>query len=358
MRSKTKNAIISTTFLISLCAWSAHASKAPQQVVAAQVQQTEVVESIEALGTLKASESVEVMATVTERVKSIHFNDGQTVEAGQVLVRLQNAEETASLQELKIATENAKQQYERYVPLFRRGDISQATLDEYKREWDLARAKEAVIEARLNKLTLKAPFAGQVGLRQISEGALLTPGTLVTTLQDVAHLKLDFSVPSRFLTELKVGDQVAAVSDAYPGQVFQAQVETLVPTVDPVTRSVQVRAKLDNPQSKLLPGMLMKVEMKQAPKQILFIPETSIVPVADKHFVYQLQPQESGLYKVARKQVELGLRRPGLVQVVSGLRQGDRVISEGALRVRPGQEVKVLDKIERKSVFADEDSQP
>lgn len=324
------------------------------QVVAAGVEQQTLVQTIEALGTIKPSESVEVTATVTERVVSIHFEDGQFVDKGQVLVKLDSQELEATLQELKIATENTKQQYQRYLPLFRRGDVSQATLDEYKREWDLARAKEAVVEARLQKMTLSAPFSGQVGLRQISEGALLTPGTLVTSLQDMQHLKLDFSVPSRFFTEMAQGDQVLATSEAYPDKSFSAEIETILPSVDTTTRSIQVRAKLTNHQAQLLPGMLMKIAMQQTPKSVLFVPETAIIPVAENHFVYQLIADENGLFKVKRQQVVLGIRQPGLVQIVSGLNGGDKVISEGALRVRPGQIVKALEKIDRKSVFADE----
>lgn len=328
------------------------ANKTAPQVVAADVFEQTIVQTIESLGTLKASESVEISSTVTERVQSIHFQDGDQVKKSQLLVQLENQEVRANLTELKIATENAKQEYQRYLPLFRRGDVSQSTLDEFKREWDLARAKESVVEARLNKLTLSAPFSGRVGLRLISEGALLTPGTIVTTLQDLALLKLDFSIPSRFLTELNVGDQVVAHTEAFPEQTFTAEIETILSTVDVATRSVQVRAKLSNENDILLPGMLMKVSIQQTPKQALLIPETSIVPVAENHFVYQLIAQPDGLYKVARKQVQIGLRQPGLVEIKSGLNVGDKVVSEGALRVRPGQVVKALTKIERKSEYA------
>lgn len=317
----------------------------PQSVVSAQVFEQKVVEYIQALGDLKASESVEISSTVTEKVDSIHFNDGDLVDKAQVLVQLKNAEELATLDELKIATNNAKQLYDRYLPLYKRGDIAQSTLDEYKREWDLARAKEAVLQARIDKLRLSAPFAGRVSLRQVSEGALLTPGSVVTTLQDLAEMKLDFSVPSRFLTELNVGDQVVAKTDAYVGQEFVAQIETILPTVDIRTRSVSVRAKLSNPDNRLLPGMLMNVELQQQPRSVLLVPETSIVPIAEHHYVYKLVLESDGFYKINRVKVTLGLRQPGLVEVKSGLKLGDKVVSEGALRVRPGQVVKAMDKL-------------
>lgn len=324
------------------------------QVVATPVTQQTIVNSLEALGTLHARESVALSSTVTERVASIHFNDGDTVKKGQVLVRLVSLEEQASLAELKIATEDAQRQYERFVPLFRRGDVSQSILDERKREWDLARAKEQVVQARLDKLTLVAPFSGRVGLRQISVGALLTPGTVVTSLVDMSEVKLDFSLPSRFLSELSIGHKVEVTTDAYPGEVFVGEVETLLSQVDVTTRSVQVRAKLDNSSEKLLPGMLMKVSLQQTPRAALFVPETAIVPVAEKQFVYVLNPHENGLFKLVRKQVKLGSRQPGLVEVVSGLKMGERVVSQGALRVRPGAIVQALDNVKRLSDFADQ----
>lgn len=319
------------------------------QVVVAKVEQRTIVNSIEALGTLVANESVDLNASVTERVISLHFEDGQQVEKGQVLVRLHSREEEASLRELKIATEDAKRQYERFVPLHRRGDVSQSILDERKRDWDLARAKEAVLEAKVDKLTIRAPFSGRVGAREISLGALLTPSQVITRLQDTSKMKLDFAVPTRFLTELTPGHRIEATTDAYPNEVFVGEIETVMPQVDVITRGVQVRAVMMNEQARLYSGMLMKVRLQQAPRQALFIPETAIVPIADKQFVYVVMPQEDGLAKLARREVVLGAREPGLVEVVSGLKLEQTVVSQGALRVRPGMVVKPMDGLKRLS---------
>ena len=357
MRFKSMRLIFTSSLIGFLLATYGLVSQAnqPQSVVSAEVFEQQIIENIQALGDLKASESVEISSTVTEKVDSIHFNDGDFVKKGQLLVQLKSAEERATLDELKIATDNAKQLYDRYLPLYKRGDIAQSTLDEYKREWDLARAKEAVLQARLEKLKLSAPFSGRVSIRQISEGALLTPGTVVTKLQDLAEMKLDFSVPSRFLTELKVGDKVLAKTDAYAEQEFVAQIETILPTVDIRTRSVPVRAKLSNPDNRLVPGMLMNVELQQKPRSVLFVPETAIVPIAEHHYVYQLKSESDGLYKISRIKVTLGLRQPGLVEVKSGLKLGDKIVSQGALRVRPGQVVKAMDKLPVQSKM-DEDT--
>jgi membrane fusion protein (multidrug efflux system) len=319
------------------------------QVVVAKVESRSVVEVIDSLGNLVPNEAVELNASVTERVVSLHFEDGEQVEKGQVLVRLNSAEEEASLRELKIATEDAKRQYERFLPLFRRGDVSQSILDERKREWDLARAKEAVLEARVDKLTIRAPFSGRVGAREISLGALLTPSQRITRLQDSARMKLDFSVPTRFLNELQPGHRIEATTDAYPNEVFVGEIETIMPQIDTLTRTFQVRGVLPNAQGRLYSGMLMKVRLQQAPREALFIPETAIVPIAEKHFVYVLNLQEGGLAKLVRREVTLGMRQPGWVEVVEGLKQGQVVVSEGALRVRPGMEVKPLDALKRLS---------
>ncbi|WFE69095.1 efflux RND transporter periplasmic adaptor subunit [Thiomicrospira sp. R3] len=342
-------------WLLASLSFFAYANSNVPQVIVGTVSGETIVETINALGTLSARESVALSVSVTERVESIHFQDGQQVNKGQVLVRLVSQEERASLDELNIVTQDAKRQYERFVPLFQRGDISQSILDERKRDWDLARAREAVLQARLEKLTLVAPFSGQVGLRQVSEGSLLTPGTVVAELKDLSQMKLDFTVPSRFLTELAPGLTLSTETDAYSNQRFSGQIETILPQVDPVTRSVQVRANIDNTEGLLMPGMLMKVTLQQQPRSVLFIPETAIVPIADKQFVYVLNPDEDGLFKLQRKQVQLGMRQPGLVEVVSGLKLGDKVVSEGALRVRPAQLVRALDKLERKSDMADQE---
>lgn len=346
---------LSRVWLFASLPFFAFANPNPQQVIVGQVTGETIVETINALGTLSARESVALSVSVTERVSSLHFQDGEQVKKGQVLLRLVSEEERASLAELKVATQDAQRQYERFVPLFQRGDVAQSVLDERKRDWDLAKAREAVMQAKLDKLTLVAPFTGQVGLRQVSEGALLTPGTVVTELKDLSQMKLDFTVPSRFLTELSTGLNVRAETDAYPQQAFTGQVETILPQIDPVTRSVQVRANLDNAKGLLMPGMLMKVTLQQQPRSVLFIPETAIVPIAERQFVYKLNPDENGLYKLQRVQVQLGMRQPGLVEVVSGLKLGDKVVSEGALRVRPGQVVKALDRLDRKSDMADQD---
>lgn len=321
------------------------------QVVATDVWQDNWHKSLETLATVKAKEEVAITSVVAERVVAIYFDDGDFVTKDQVLVELDSAEIKANLAELKVALANSEQEYQRYLPLHQRGDVSKSVLDAQKRELEMAKAKLAAMQAKLDRLTIKAPFAGQVGAREVSLGALLQPGLVVTHLVAIDDLRLDFSLPSRFLANFKLGDKVKATTDAYPEKQFIAELVTILPQVDSRTRSVQLRAKIDNSDGILYPGILMKVSLEQPDKQVLLVPETAIVPLSEDHFVYQLLPAENNLYRVKRVQVQLGERQPGLVEITSGLQLGDKIISEGALRVRPGQLVKALDKLPQISPY-------
>ena len=202
---------------------------------------------LEALGTLRARESVVLTASVTETVTRIHFDDGDRVNAGQVLVKMTSAEEHAQLEE-------AKSQYERIKPLAAEGTAAKSLLDERQREWETARARYAAIISRLDDRLIRAPFAGVVGLRNISVGALVGPGDVITTLDDLSEMKLDFSVPTTFLQTLRPDLAIIASTHAYPERRFEGIVKSIDSRIDPITRTVMVRAVLSNPDAVLKPG--------------------------------------------------------------------------------------------------------
>ena len=326
------------TWVLCLCAEVAIAAPSPTPVIVAPVRSVAFEDRIEALGTLRANESVELTASVTETVGALHFDDGDRVEAGQVLVEMTSAEEQAQLNEARALVNEADRQYRRVQSLATQGTAAKSLLDERGREWETARARLVAIESRLSDRLIKAPFGGVVGLRNISVGALVEPGDLITTLDDDSVMKLDLAVPSVYLSSLTPGLSVSATTRVFGAQTFHGQVRSIDSRVDPVTRSVVVRVLVPNDERLLKPGMLMQVTLRNNPRQTLVIPEAALTPLGSAQFVLVAAPAERG-YTAEKRQVRIGARRPGEAEVLEGLEEGQLVITHGALRVRPGQAI-------------------
>ena len=316
------------------------AAKPPLGVIVAPVVSMPFEDRVEALGTLRANESVVLTASVTETVGALHFDDGDRVEAGQLLVEMTNAEEQAQLKEARAREREAERQYRRVQSLAEQGTASKSLLDERSREWQTARAQLVAIESRLSDRLVKAPFAGVIGLRNISVGALVEPGDEIATLDDDAVLKLDLAVPSVYLSTLVPGLPVVAKTAAYGDRAFEGQLRTIDSRVDPVTRSVIARVMLPNEDRLLKPGLLMQVTLKKNPRTALVIPEAALMPSGTAQHVLVASPDGEG-FTAERRKVIIGTRRPGFVEVVSGLTQGEKVITHGAVRVRPGQAIAI-----------------
>ena len=309
----------------------------PAAVIAAEVRLAPFVDRVEALGTLRANESVEITANVTETVMAIHFDDGQRVEQGDLLVELTSAEQHALLREAQVRIDEAERQYQRVRALVEQRSASESLLDERRRDLDTARAALLAIESRLADRLVKAPFAGVLGLRNISLGALVRPGDSITSLDDDRVMKLDFAVPSLFLTSLIPGLPIEARSRDYGERVFEGVVRSVDSRVDPVTRSIQVRALIPNPDLSLKPGLLMQVDLLRNPREAMVVPEAALLHQGTSHYVIVATPE--GLAE--RRAVEVGARRKGEVEIVSGLTVGERVVTHGNDKVRPRQALTV-----------------
>jgi membrane fusion protein, multidrug efflux system len=309
-------------------------------VIITEVQRDRFVDRVEALGTLRANETVDLTATVSEVVTAIHFEDGQRVAEGDILVEMTNQEEHALLEEALSTAAEAKKQYDRVRPLAQRGAASTSLLDQRRREYETARARLRAIESRLSDRLILAPFAGVVGLRNISVGTFIEPGDVITTLDDDSLMKLDFSVPAIYLATLVPGLRIEARSVAFADQPFEGRLSGVNSRIDPVTRSIAVRAILPNPERLLKPGLLMTVEMLKNPRDVLVIPEEALIPIGQRHDVFVVEP--SAVPPIAhRRQVTIGARRPGEVEIREGLEAGEFVVIHGALRVRPDQPVAI-----------------
>lgn len=311
----------------------------PTPVIVAPVAMGEFVDRIEALGTVVANESVAITAQVTDTVREILFEDGQLVEEGALLVRLTSEQEEAELKEALATLLEANQQLERIRGLVSRGTTTRQQLDVAISARDQAAARVRAIEARLADRRIKAPFGGLLGFRRVSRGTLVTPGTVITTLDEIDPVKLDFPVPETFVGAIRVGLELTAHSDAYPDQDFKGEVTAIDTRVDTTTRSIVIRSVIPNPDNTLRPGMLMSVEVFRNRRQSMLIPEDAVVPIDETVFVFRLK--EDGT--IERVRIKTGGRNPGTVEVLDGLNVGDLVVVGGTNRVRDGSKVRVVE---------------
>lgn len=323
-------------------------SQAPQKptpVIVAEVEKVAYYDTVESLGTLKANESVDLASSVTELVTAVYFEDNQRVTKGTVLVKMNIAEELAELTEQQSFLQESQLQINRLTPLVKTGAASAAILDENEREAAVFRARIAAIQSRIDQRVIKAPYDGVLGLRNISVGALAQPGSLIATIDDDIIMKLDFSVPEIFIATLQTGIAIQATTDAYPNTLFKGEVYSVNSRIDTVTRSIQVRALIDNKAGLLKPGLLMQVNLQKSPRNAIVIPEEAVVVNGRDNFV-SIITSDAGETSSVRRKVEIGTRKFGVVEILSGLNVGDQVLTHGALRVRPGAPV-VVTAVER-----------
>ncbi|MGH8249098.1 MAG: efflux RND transporter periplasmic adaptor subunit [Steroidobacteraceae bacterium] len=313
------------------------ASEAPQAtaVLTATVAPVEWRDTIEALGTARANESVTLTAKVSEIVRKVAFESGDVVQAGEVLVDLSSGAQLASLEEARAAYQEAERQLKRGQELAARQLIAASLIDTQRAARDAAKARMDVVRAELSDRVITAPFDGVLGLRQVSPGSLVTPGTPIATLDDISVIKLDFSVPERYLAVLARGQDIAAQSETWPERDFEGKVTSVDSRVDPVTRSVTVRAEVPNPERQLRPGMLMSVRLFQPPRDTLSVPEIAVLQVGVESFVFRVKQDRTA----ERVKVQLGSRRKGEVEIAQGLAAGDRIVTEGAVKLRDGARV-------------------
>lgn len=317
------------------------ASDKAKHVIVAPVVQKQISDRIDALGTARATESVNITSNITEKVKQINFEDGQQIKKGQILAVLEQDEEQAELKRAQAVRGERKLSLQRLLQLEKRKLTSPDEIDRTRLELEQAEASITAIKTRISDRVIRAPFDGVVGLRYISVGALVETGDLIATLDDIREIKLDFSVPSVFLADLKPGLKIRARAAALNNKEYLGEVKSIDSRVDPVTRSIQVRAMLPNPDASILPGILMQVELLRNTRQALVIPEASLLPLADKQYVMR-RVEKDNKNSVEKREVNIGLRLPGYVEILSGLEAGDHVVTHGNSKLQPGDELNVL----------------
>jgi membrane fusion protein, multidrug efflux system len=293
---------------------------------------------VSAVGSLIAADSVVIRPEIAGRVIGLHFQEGQLIQKGAKLVTLDPSEYRAQLAGSSAEAKTETQRFERAKELLEKNFISKEALDVAKGNMDKALAKQQQDEVLLAKTTISAPFTGVLGLRQVSPGAYVKAGDDIVRLENLSFLKLDFRVPELYLSQVKTGQEVTIAVDAYPNESFRGKIYAFEPAVDEKTRTVVVRAQIPNPRQKLRPGMFARVNvlLETRPNSIV-IPEQAIWPQGRDAFVYRVVDGKAVLTKI-----ELGVRRPGEVEVLKGLSATDVVVTDGQMKLKDGQPVMVL----------------
>ena len=306
-----------------------------------------VSDRIEALGTAFSRESAAITSTVADTIGAVHFEDGQSVRRGDPIVTLAQQEEAAARAAAVEQLAEHQRELDRLESLLQNRSIARQQVDQRKTLLRITQQRIRELEARIQDRTIRAPFDGVLGLRRISVGALVEPGDLITTIDDVSRIKLDFAVPETFIGELSPGAPVTATSRSFAGRTFEGVVTGIGSRVDPATRSIVVRAVLPNPERALKPGMLLTVNLATNQRRALVIPEDALVPLQRRNYVWVVDPAKA--HAVERREVEIGTRLPGEVEIRGGLAENELVIVRGTEQVRPGDRVQVSETRRRPS---------
>ncbi len=311
----------------------------PVQVEVRAVEQRAMTDDVTAVGSLVSNESVVLRPEVAGRISVIRFRDGAAVRKGDVLVELDAAVQRAELQQAQASLRLADANIRRTEDLFARKFVSQSSLDTARSQLEVARATTALAQARLERTQIRAPFAGVVGIRDVSPGHFVKDGDALVNLEDIATLKVDFRLPELYLGRIRAGQTLEVSSDVLPGERFPATVDAINPLVDAQGRAVVLRARLQNAQGRLRPGMFVRVRLILDQRaDALLVPEEALVPApGNVQFVYRVVDG-----KAQRTEVKTGMRRDAMVEIVAGLLPDALVVTAGQLKLRDGVPVQIV----------------
>lgn len=301
---------------------------------------------IEAVGSLRAVNGADLSLEVSGIVGEIHFNSGDDITGGTVLLRLRSEDDLAKLQALQATADLAQVTYDRDQQQWKARAVSQQQVDSDNFNLKNARAQVEQQKAMLDKKILRAPFPGHLGIRAVDVGQYLNAGTTVVTLQALDPIYVDFFLPQQALDQIKIGQEISAKIDTYPGQTFAGKITAINPLVDASSRNVQVRATLGNPDRKLLPGMYATIDIDAgAPQRQITLPQTAVAynPYGSTVFIVE----QNGAAKTVRQTfVTTGARRGDQVAVLSGVKDGDIVVTAGQMKLHNGSPVAINNSIQ------------
>lgn len=293
-------------------------------------------QSLYASGTLRAWQSTNLRLQVSGRVVAVKLPENSRVEQGQLLLQLDDREVRARLIQAEINLRETQRQLERFQRLQQSQSISRDQLDAQQAAVDTAQAQLLATQAEVERYRILAPFSGFLGEHRITEGMLLDSGSLITTLDDLSQMSVDFSLAERHLSLLQPGLPLIATTQAWADQAFQGQLQSIGTRIDPSTRNLSLTGHLANPQQQLRPGMLVSLELKTRHREALIVPARSLTFSGQEKAVFVINPQ--GVAQ--RRIVEVGATQADWVEILSGLEPGERVVDQGVVKVRDGLRVR------------------
>ncbi len=294
------------------------------------------VDEVAAVGSLKSNESVVLRPEIAGRLAAIHLREGMPAARGSVLVALDASTQAAELRQAEANLALSQANHRRTEELYEKKFVSARARDEAAANLKVLEAAVALAQARLQKTQIRAPFAGIVGIRNVSVGDYVKEGQELVNIEDIGSLKVDFRLPESYLSRLRKGQSVEVSTDAMPGQVFKGMLDAIDPLLDASGRAISLRARLDNPDLKLRPGMFVRVRLAfGGERQGLAVPEEALMPAGNDNFVFKVAEG-----KAQRVMVKIGQRRGATVEITEGLKAGDEVVSAGQMKLRDGVPVR------------------
>jgi membrane fusion protein (multidrug efflux system) len=340
------NRIITVIFAISSCTLAGIVNAHPHNkgngtvpVQVMQIKDTSKQQSIAAVGTIIAPEMADISASVDGHITKILFNNGETVQKQDVLIKLDSATEKANLAKATAKAQSSKLQYERNNELIAQHMISDQDLDSSKAQYLQDQADVNTAQAALDKRSIKAPFAGTVGETKVSVGDYITAGQPLVNIVGQEALRVDYSIPENMLGEIKIGDKVLLHAEIDPQQKITAQLSFIAPSVNPDTHTINCQATITTANTEnLRAGMFVNVKQLINSKQnLLMIPEDTIVSANGQTVVYKIKNGSA-----LAVPVKTGIHQKGMVQILNGLQPGDSIISSGQGQVSDGQKIKIV----------------
>ena len=311
-------------------------TRSPALVEVARVERTTLIQQIDAVGTTLARRAVDIRPATSGQVVEIAFSPGSVIDTGTLLVRLDDAAERADVAEAAAELRRAELELERAIKLMAKRTIAQATVDQLEATQQAAEARLLRAEKALRDREVKAPFAGQVGLKQVTIGTRVDDETVITTLDDLAEIQIEFSVPEIFFAKVRPNQRINATGTAFGDRIFEGLIEVVDSRIDRTSRSFKVRAKLPNPDFVLPAGMFMAVDLILEEREALTVPEEAVTVANDETYIFVVVDG-----KAERRQIVLGQRSFGEVEITDGVEYGAKVVTKGLQRVRDGAAVEV-----------------
>ena len=332
--------LILLKFLFIPVAKETNKSSGPEAAIPVEcfiARDTSVNYQLETVGTLRANEQVEIVSEISRKVTGVFMNEGSLVTGGQMLFKLDDADITSRIKKLTLESELAEANMSRGKVLLSKGGMSQERYDELANVHSTLLAEIEVLKVDLSKTEIRAPFSGRIGLRNASVGALVQPGFVLASLQDLSRIKVDFAVPERYAHNLRTGNRIVFRTDYYPSDL-QAVVEAVEPAVDERTRTLLIRAVSANEKGILVPGTSAKVSitLEELTKSI-FIPTSGLIPSIKGYSVFLKKEGKATVVLVS-----VGVRTRDFVQITEGINQGDTVVMTNLLRIKKGSPLKTV----------------